>query len=290
MRDNFTQKTKELLAKRVGLKCSNPSCGRATIGPNSVLDKTTSIGVAAHITAAAPGGPRFDPNLNQEERIEFSNGIWLCQTCSTLIDKDPDLHPVDLLRNWKAKAEDKAFQELYQEAKASMSEKKERPILEAELFWTGSSKRNDGLSYKNDEKFLSGSIPISEAIYWNRITWRYDLKIYNNSSMPCFNIRLYHKLATEKLEFADTFANVNNIPPLHYDTLACSKEILFEGTGREGYEMSRQKYPKLLDGIEILLEYMDESREQKFYTLMRIEDEEINNEFLTDKPDEFEEK
>tara|TARA_B100000929_G_scaffold5347_1_gene4503 strand:+ start:517 stop:705 length:189 start_codon:yes stop_codon:yes gene_type:complete len=57
MRDDFTKKTKEILAKRVGLLCSNPKCKKPTSGPNSDQNKSTNIGVAAHITAASVGGP-----------------------------------------------------------------------------------------------------------------------------------------------------------------------------------------------------------------------------------------
>src|SRR5262245_14084595 len=33
MRDNFDDKTKELLARRVGHRCSNPNCRQPTTGP-----------------------------------------------------------------------------------------------------------------------------------------------------------------------------------------------------------------------------------------------------------------
>ena len=56
MRDDFSAKTKEILAKRVTYKCSNPECKKPTIGPNSDPNKTVLIGVAAHITAASVGG------------------------------------------------------------------------------------------------------------------------------------------------------------------------------------------------------------------------------------------
>ena len=58
MRDDFTFKTKDTLAKRVGFLCSNPNCQMLTVGPNSNVEKHSNIGVAAHITAASEGGPR----------------------------------------------------------------------------------------------------------------------------------------------------------------------------------------------------------------------------------------
>ena len=70
MRDDFTQATKETLAKRVGWRCSNPDYRKLTSGPHEEDTKSVNIGVAAHITAAASGvgANRYDPNLSTEER------------------------------------------------------------------------------------------------------------------------------------------------------------------------------------------------------------------------------
>jgi hypothetical protein len=48
----------------------------------------TNIGVAAHISAASPGGARYDEALTSEVRSDITNGIWLCQTHAKLIDDD----------------------------------------------------------------------------------------------------------------------------------------------------------------------------------------------------------
>lgn len=108
-RDDFPQKIKELLAKRAGFRCSNPMCRRITIGANSNPQKSTNIGVASHISAAAQGGPRYNPKLTSEERMSIENAIWLCQTCSILIDKDPDKYTDDILKGWKVNAENESF-------------------------------------------------------------------------------------------------------------------------------------------------------------------------------------
>jgi len=78
-RDDFTERTKQLLAKRVGFRCSNPNCRAATSGLSDDPLKVINLGVASHITAASEGGPRFDPNLSADNRCDLSNGIWLCQ-------------------------------------------------------------------------------------------------------------------------------------------------------------------------------------------------------------------
>jgi hypothetical protein len=70
--------------------------------------KTTIIGVAAHITAAAVGGPRHDATLPREHRRSALNGIWLCQNCAKLVDTDESLYTVAELVQWKKDAEDRA--------------------------------------------------------------------------------------------------------------------------------------------------------------------------------------
>jgi hypothetical protein len=107
-RDDFTAQTKELLARRVGHRCSNPGCRQPTAGPQEDPQKAINIGVAAHISAAASGGPRYDLQLVPEERSAASNGIWLCQTCAKLVDNDEIRYSKELLFNWKSEAERKA--------------------------------------------------------------------------------------------------------------------------------------------------------------------------------------
>jgi hypothetical protein len=112
-RDDFTKPTKETLAKRVRYRCSNPNCPTpATLGPGSEQDATINLGVAAHITAASEGGPRFDSSLSPQERRSSRNGIWLCQNCAKRIDSDEANYPVPLLLEWKQWAERRAFAEL----------------------------------------------------------------------------------------------------------------------------------------------------------------------------------
>jgi hypothetical protein len=111
-RDDFSAKIIDLLGRRVGFRCSNPLCQRPTIGANSSPTGVANIGVAAHITAAAPGGKRYDPNLTRDERRSFDNGIWLCQVCAKLIDSDEPKYTIDVLRNWKIEAENNASNSL----------------------------------------------------------------------------------------------------------------------------------------------------------------------------------
>lgn len=111
-RDNFSAKTIRILQSRVACRCSNPECRKPTIGPALEEDRSVNVGVAAHITAAAEGGPRYDIRLKPEDRKAGENGIWLCQICAKLIDSDVSRFTTDILRGWKKQAVERAFKDV----------------------------------------------------------------------------------------------------------------------------------------------------------------------------------
>jgi len=122
MRDDFSQATKDLLANRVGWKCSNPNCRKATRGAGAGKSDIINIGVAAHITAASKGGPRYDENMIPQERKSSENGIWLCQSCSKLIDADVKRYTVAMIKKWKELSEQMAVLELEEKSVYRVSE------------------------------------------------------------------------------------------------------------------------------------------------------------------------
>jgi hypothetical protein len=121
MADDFSEPVKRVLCTRVGNVCSNPQCRALTSGPQENPAKALNIGVAAHITAASAGGPRYDPDLLPEERSGSSNGIWLCQNCAKLVDNDPTRFTVELLQQWKSSAESEARSRIGKTAAANAS-------------------------------------------------------------------------------------------------------------------------------------------------------------------------
>lgn len=128
MRDDFDNKTKDTLAHRVGLRCSNPNCRKPTGGPQEDPKKALNIGIAAHITAASEGGPRYEFSISVDERKSIENGIWLCQNCAKLIDNDEKRYSKDLLIQWKKLSEQAALldiENLSQSSKAMESNDKE---------------------------------------------------------------------------------------------------------------------------------------------------------------------
>ena len=107
-RRDYTAKARDTLARRVGMRCSNPACRRLTTGPQRNPNKAFDFGVAAHIAAASVGGPRYIASQTQGERSSIENGIWLCQNCARLVDSDTERYSIELLRTWKCEAENAA--------------------------------------------------------------------------------------------------------------------------------------------------------------------------------------
>lgn len=108
-RDDFSLPTRRKLAERAGYICSHPDCNAITVGASfEGVDKVASVGQAAHICAAAPGGKRYNPNMSSDERKNINNGIWLCYTHARMIDTDEETYTVELLHQWKEQAEREA--------------------------------------------------------------------------------------------------------------------------------------------------------------------------------------
>lgn len=112
-RDEFSAGVKRTLAERVGWLCSFPNCGQATSGPShESTGKSVKNGTAAHITAASEGGRRYDGTLTEEQRAGIENGIWMCPTHGSLIDKEETTYTVTDIRRWKIDAEARAYRNL----------------------------------------------------------------------------------------------------------------------------------------------------------------------------------
>ncbi|WP_312594202.1 hypothetical protein [Stutzerimonas nitrititolerans] len=109
MRDkqnDFKAPILQKLKNRVGNVCSNAACYAPTSGAKTGDEEgVLNMGIGAHICAASPGGPRFDPDMTPAQRAAYKNGVWLCIPCSNKIDKDPLAYPVELLHQWKRTAE-----------------------------------------------------------------------------------------------------------------------------------------------------------------------------------------
>jgi hypothetical protein len=105
---DFSPDTINLLAFRACLICNNPSCATVTVGPSDAQgDLAIKLGEAAHIRAKRLGQARYDELMTDDQRSAIENGIWLCASCHTMIDKNRGLDfPAEMLIEWKRKHEE----------------------------------------------------------------------------------------------------------------------------------------------------------------------------------------
>lgn len=179
-RDDFSKSVIEALAKRVSDQCSNPSCGAQTSGPQENPEKVLNVGVAAHITAAARGGPRYDDTLTSEQRSGIGNGIWLCQTCAKLADNDSLRFTVETLRKWKADAERQALEAIGKTVSSVGS-------------------RDVGIVIDPEEMEFTG--PAFEGIEFDHFAERHVLSIRNTGNKPLYAV--WVGIRTDQLKFED---------------------------------------------------------------------------------------
>lgn len=124
-RDDFTSATVTRIARRAGYRCSYPGCGKATVGATSDDTDSINIGTAAHICAAAPGGPRYDATMSPEERSSVRNGMWMCRDHGKAIDSTDSQFTVAQLRLWKQQAEHESMLEVLQSKNAKDGKQRE---------------------------------------------------------------------------------------------------------------------------------------------------------------------
>src|ERR1700693_4080072 len=87
----------------------NRARGLCSICKADLVDKIggdpTITGERAHITAEAPGGPRYDQSLTDKQRNGYDNLILLCGDCHNKIDKAERHYTVAALHALKAEHE-----------------------------------------------------------------------------------------------------------------------------------------------------------------------------------------
>lgn len=234
MRDDFPRQTIADIAKGVGYRCSNPECGRPTVGANAAQDGIITIGVGAHICAASQGGPRYDPVQTTEARRAKDNGIWLCQNCARLIDADPQKFTVQMLTAWKRGAQERAFRELVATGVAIPYEEATRIGL---IITADNASDGDADFDRLFAKILAAaSTDLSayrRAPIWSSSPVELTLRLYDDANASPFNISklpLAIEVASEvtiiappgtgktttMLQLAEHVLTANSIVPLYF--------------------------------------------------------------------------
>jgi hypothetical protein len=86
-------------------RCCFPGCNDVCIAEPTEADAPAVLGNIAHIVAHSPDGPRADPQFPLEALDSYANWALLCPTHHTLIDKQADSYPAEVIRGWKLEHE-----------------------------------------------------------------------------------------------------------------------------------------------------------------------------------------
>lgn len=103
----FKASLAEIIAFRAAYICSSPECNALTVGPTTKNPSLKNkLGEAAHIYGEKPGAARHSatPPISVDG---IENGLWLCASCHTLIDKNLGAdYSVSELLEWKKEHEE----------------------------------------------------------------------------------------------------------------------------------------------------------------------------------------
>lgn len=92
-----------MLWGKAGGRCEFSGCNKP-LWKSSVTQEPVNIAQKAHIWAFSAGGPRFNPEIEDDEINSLSNLILVCHECHQKIDKAKDggRYSAALLMSWKA--------------------------------------------------------------------------------------------------------------------------------------------------------------------------------------------
>lgn len=87
-------------------RCAYPQCGKILVMPSrDRRDMPKNVAKVAHITAASPGGPRYDAEMSSDERRSETNLMLMCGDHHDAIDTQLAFHTTKWLRAAKKEHE-----------------------------------------------------------------------------------------------------------------------------------------------------------------------------------------
>ena len=103
--DNPSPLTKMILCARAAGRCQFEGCNKKLFIDGVTLKKVNNSNIA-HIVASAPDGPRGN-NESYELSDKIENLMLMCQEHHKLIDDNPEVYTISVLKDMKAKQEQK---------------------------------------------------------------------------------------------------------------------------------------------------------------------------------------
>lgn len=162
---DYTQNTAKRLYGLSGNVCANPTCGKKLIDKNG-----NQLGEIAHICAASPEGPRYNPSMTDDQRRNIDNLILLCEDCNKLVDNKENVeqYPIELLHNWKQNHETFVASDSYNVYWKNLHQKLTNFEIRKQNIFIDKTKCYKSsieiIDYTNEKSFLNGINTISEYI------------------------------------------------------------------------------------------------------------------------------
>lgn len=157
-----------------------------------------------------------------------------------------------------------------------------RPEVTVEIIKNGGSSSQVGLSHKNvvnEEGYIDGRT----AIRVFELTWRFQIRITNNSDLTAFYPELTFNPSGPKFNLIDKLNTLQPLKPTETVFLKAEYRKYEEKTGEERTDVGRQM-PEEFSGLGLLLTYQNPHK-SKFYTLFDFNEK--TNKFLSKRPNEY---
>lgn len=106
---NYSPKTLKILFGLSGNQCYHPKCTNNVIEPATESSDAAVIAQICHIYASSVDGPRGKTGLTNKELDSQENLLLLCPNHHTVVDKQFETYPAEMLKQWKRDHEAEAI-------------------------------------------------------------------------------------------------------------------------------------------------------------------------------------
>ena len=159
-----------------------------------------------------------------------------------------------------------------------------RPEVTVEITPNGGMSAPRGFSSKNvvnEEGYIDGN----NAIRIFELTWRYNVKITNNSDLTAFYPILEYNPNGPKFTQIDKINRLEPIKPAESLELKAEYKKYEEAKGKDRTQVGEEP-PSEFSELRILLSY-ENSKKRRFYTLFDYNSKSTKNIFLRTKPKDY---
>lgn len=191
----------KILWGRAGGRCS--ICNAQLVEERVSSDPDVVVGIAAHIVADSPNGPRGESDLLLEQRHLYDNLILLCMKDSKVIDEQLETYTVEKLKELKKKHEARVSEKLSEPVMLDMQGvpvgQKDIPVLDLESMGGSGGPRGHFLTFK-----ITNNSQTQKAIdcQWEVRGFNYSFRVPDSdrfSLQPNFSKEVTYRFDTEKL-------------------------------------------------------------------------------------------